>query len=130
MISFFLPMIPPNTTAQEHKVAVRGGKPVFYDPPEVKKTKEKLIGGLALHVPSEPFKGAVELKVQWLYPHKEKHNIGQWKTTKPDTDNLNKALKDCMTQLGFWKDDSQVSVEHIEKRYNDISGIYIEVREL
>lgn len=130
MIRFFLPMIPPNTTAQEHKVAIKNGKPYFYDTPEVKKTKEKLIGGLALHVPQEPFEGPVELKVQWLYPHNAKHKIGQWKETKPDTDNLNKALKDCMTQLGFWKDDSQVSVEHIEKRYNDVSGIYIEVREL
>lgn len=39
-------MIPPTTTAQEHKVTVRNGKPIFYDPPEVKAAKEKLMANL------------------------------------------------------------------------------------
>ena len=38
-LQFFLPMIPPTVTAQEHKVSVRNGKPVFYDPPELKEAR-------------------------------------------------------------------------------------------
>jgi len=35
-ISFFLPMIPPTATHQEKQVHVVNGKPVFYEPQEVK----------------------------------------------------------------------------------------------
>ncbi len=44
MTEFFMAMIPPTATAQEHKVAVRNGKPIFYDPPDVKAAKEKAHG--------------------------------------------------------------------------------------
>lgn len=32
-MNFFLDMIPPTVTAQEHKVMIRRGRPVFYDTP-------------------------------------------------------------------------------------------------
>ena len=40
---------------------------------------------------------------------------GSWRTSKPDTDNLEKALKDEMTRLHFWHDDAQVCSEIVEK---------------
>ena len=43
MLSFTLNINPPTTTAQEHKVGIRNGKPYFYDPPELKDTKQKLM---------------------------------------------------------------------------------------
>jgi Holliday junction resolvase RusA-like endonuclease len=46
-----------------------------------------------------------------------KKKIGKWKTTRPDTDNLIKALKDTMTDLGFWDDDSQVADERVRKKW-------------
>lgn len=56
---------------------------------------------------------------------------GDWRVTKPDTDNLQKLLKDCMTKCGFWKDDAQVVRETVEKRWSDEpTGIYIEITEL
>ena len=55
MTEFFMAMIPPTATAQEHKVAVRNGKPIFYDPPEVKEAKEKLTANLARHRPPEKY---------------------------------------------------------------------------
>ena len=39
-----------------------------------------------------------------------------------DIDNLAKNLLDCMTKLGFWKDDRQVFDLHIVKRYEDGNG--------
>ena len=55
---------------------------------------------------------------------------GEYKITKPDTDNLQKLLKDCMTAVRFWSDDAQVASEVVEKFWADIPGIYIRVTEL
>ena len=51
MTEFFMPMKPPTTTAQQHKVT--GSH--FYDPPEVKAAKAKLEGHLAKHIPVSPY---------------------------------------------------------------------------
>ena len=129
-MKFFMPMVPPTVTAQEHKVSSVNGKIRLYDPPEVKAARAKLISSLAKFRPEKHLDGPIYLKVQWLFPTKNKQKPGDFKITKPDTDNLQKMLKDCMTYCGFWKDDAQVCVEHVEKRFNDISGIFIEIEEL
>ena len=51
MIQFFMPMEPPTVTHQEHKVSVVNGKPVFYDPPELKRARQKIIGHLCKYKP-------------------------------------------------------------------------------
>ena len=51
-------------------------------------------------------------------------------TTKPDTDNLQKLLKDVMTDLGFWKDDALVASEIVEKFWAERPGIFIYVETL
>ncbi len=128
---FFMPMKNvPTVTAQEHKVTVRNGKPYFYDPPEIKAAKEKFMSALYGHIPLIPFDGPLRLTVKWLFPVTGKHEDGEYKTTKPDTDNLQKMLKDCMTKSGFWKDDALVASEISEKFYADIPGIFIRVEEL
>ena len=49
---------------------------------------------------------------------------------KPDTDNLEKALKDEMTRLHFWADDAQVCSEIVEKFWSDPCGVFVRVEEL
>lgn len=129
MTEFFMPMIPPTVTAQEHKVTVRNGKPIFYDPPEVKAAKEKLVANLCKHRPDEPYREGVRLTVKWLFP-RGRHRDGEYRTTKPDTDNLQKLLKDCMTICGFWADDALVASEICEKFWADKAGIYVRIEEL
>lgn len=130
-LQFFLPMIPPTATAQEHKVTRKNGKlPVYYDPPELKQARAKLTAHLAKHKPEQPFQCGVRLVVKWCFPRGKKHKDGEYRITKPDTDNLNKLLKDCMTVLGFWKDDCLVASEIIEKFWAEIPGIFIRVEEL
>lgn len=129
MTEFFMPMIPPTVTAQEHKIMVKNGKPIFYDPPEVKNAKSKLLSTLCPHKPKEPYKCAVRLTCKWLFP-KGRHNDGEYRTTKPDTDNLQKLLKDCMTKCGFWEDDALVASEICEKFWAEVPGIYIKIEEL
>lgn len=128
-LEFFIPMIPPTCTHQEKKVRIISGKPVFYEPPQVKAARQKLMGNLIKHKPDKPIKGAVWLLVKWCFP-KGKHKDGEYKITKPDTDNLQKLLMDCMTDTGYWLDDAQVASEICEKFWADLPGIYIKVVEL
>lgn len=128
-LQFFLPMIPPTVTAQEHKVMVRNGKPVFYDPPEVKDAKDKLIASLYKHRPMFPYREGLRLIVKWCFP-RETHNDGEYRITKPDTDNLQKMLKDCMTKCYFWQDDALVASELCEKFWAEIPGIFVRIEVL
>ena len=59
-----------------------------------------------------------------------KRRSGEWRTSKPDTDNLEKALKDEMTRLHFWDDDAQVCSEIVEKFWSDPCGVFVRVEEL
>ena len=129
-IRFFLPMKPPTVTHQEKSVHVVNGKPVFYEPAELKAARSKLMANLARHKPAAPLRGAVRLVVKWCFPITGKHTDGEYKYTKPDTDNLEKMLKDCMTELGFWKDDAQVASEITEKFWAKLPGILIYAKEI
>lgn len=127
---FFMPMKPPTVTQQEHQVGVVKGKPVFYEPDELRDARAKLTANLAGHKPPKMFTSAVRLIVKWCFPITGKHHDGEYKYTKPDTDNLNKMLKDCMTAVGFWKDDALIVSEIIEKFWAEIPGIYIYMEDL
>ena len=130
-LEFFMAMDPPTITHQEHKVMVRNGRPVFYDPPELKAARQKLTDYLAKHRPGQPLTGPLELVTTWCFPTEDINQFGQFRITRPDTDNLNKLLKDCMTRVGFWEDDAQVCRETIEKFWTNrkLAGIYVRVRQ-
>lgn len=133
-LEFFLPMIPPTVTHQDKKLHayLKGGKPhaVLHDSAGLRDAKAKLHGALAPHRPAKELRGAVRLVVKWCFPAGEAHQDGEYKTTKPDTDNLEKALKDEMSRLHFWRDDAQVASEISEKFWAAIPGIYVKVVEL
>lgn len=129
MLQFFVPMVPPTVTHQEKQVTVRNGKPVFYDPEELKAARMKLRDYLAKHRPDAPMDCGVRLIVKWCFPRGERPD-GSYRITKPDTDNLQKMLKDVMTDLGFWVDDARVASEIVEKFWTEIPGIFIRVEEL
>ena len=127
---FFLDMTPPTVTAQEHKVRVVKGRPMFYDTPRLKEARRMYEHALRLHRPDAPLEGPLALQVSWYFPSKT-HREGQLRVTRPDTDNLEKLLKDCMTSVGFWKDDAQVCRESVTKRWTRTRpGIEIEVTQI
>ena len=130
-LEFFIPLKkPPTVTHQEHKVRVIKGKPVFFDPPELKAAKQLFIIFLMHYRPEEPFEGPVRLTTKWIWPCGDKHEDGEYKVTKPDTDNMVKAFKDCMSSCFFWKDDAQVASEITEKFWGTHPGIYVKVESL
>ena len=126
---FFMAMDPPTCTHQEKQVRVVKGKPVFYEPGELKAARQKLIAYLSKHIPQEPYCGGVRLVVKWCFPQ-GRHQDGSYRISKPDTDNLQKLLKDCMTRCGFWEDDALVASEIVEKFWAKVPGIYIRVESL
>lgn len=135
-LSFFVTMAKvPTVTAQEKKVRIinKNGHniPIFYDTEKIKKAKQVFKEGLSPYVPEEPIeKKAIRLSVEWLFPLTKTALEGDWKITRPDTDNLQKMLKDIMTELKFWKDDALVCIETIEKRYSSDSGVFISLKVL
>lgn len=128
-IQFFIPLKKvPTVTAQEKRITVRRGKPVVYDDWRIIDAKSLFCGWLDRHRPKEPIKGPVQLFVEWWFPYSGKQHIdGEPKITRPDTDNLQKLFKDCMTKVGYWKDDAQVYREHIGKVWNKTGGIHVMV---
>ena len=110
MLEFFLPM----------------------NPPELAAAKAKLTAHLSKHRPENPLEGPLQLVAKWCFPLPESRKVvsGTYKDTRPDTDNLQKALKDCMTKLGYWKDDAQVASEIAEKFWAEPTGIYIKINQL
>ena len=130
---FKLKMIPPTATAQQKGERVVGGYIHHYKKKNVAAAEAILRDALLPYVPAEPITDRpIRLNVLWMFPYpksarKHKPGYDRNKITRPDTDNLNKMLKDVMTDMGFWKDDALISMEHIWKVYSDEPGICISV---
>lgn len=77
----------------------------------------------ALPWPRSPWDGPVELDVTFYFDRTEelkrpKHSSRELlHAVKPDLDNLVKAIKDVMTDVGIWTDDGRVSDCVTRKRY-------------
>lgn len=107
--AIYLPINPPTATAQMKGVRVVHGHPHFFEKKEVAQAKAILKDQLLKFVPDEPIKGAVRIDVTFAFGTKDKKKLrNEYRTTRPDLDNLFKGLADCMTELGFWDDDSQI----------------------
>lgn len=118
----------PTTTAQQHKISVVCGRPIFYDPPKLKEAKVLIKRTIAPAAPKEPILGAIQLNVVWAFQRpKAQRSVVEYRVTRPDLDNLQKALKDIMTELGFWLDDAQVVIEHTTKVNAERSYLHIEI---
>lgn len=133
---FKLKMIPPTATAQQKGERVVNGYVHHYKKKNVAQAEAILRDALLKWVPEAPIEGKpIRLIVDWIFPFpksakKHQPGWGRWKITRPDTDNLNKLLKDVMTDMGFWKDDALICSEFIEKMYGDEPGIVILIEEL
>lgn len=125
MIDIWIPGKPPTATAQQ-KGMTRSG--VWYKPKTLRKAEETYMAWLKIQRPSRPMEGAVVLRVDFCFPANKPHKPGDPKITRPDTDNMIKLLKDCLTRSGYWKDDAQVADETVIKIYDKDPGIRIMIR--
>lgn len=98
----------------------------IYLKPEAKEAREKLRAYLSQHKPAKPLVNVpIRIKVIWCFPVTGSHQNGDPKITKPDTQNMNKALYDIMTELGFWDDDARICEESLYKIYSETPGLFI-----
>lgn len=135
MTEFFMPLKKvPTTTHQQKQVnielSIKHKKPMFYEPESLRKARALLLAHLGQHVPERTYTKPIRLYVKWCFPITGKHTNGEYKYTKPDLDNSQKLLQDCMTDLGFWKDDSLVVSLITEKFWAQLPGIYIKIEEV
>ena len=134
--NFKLKMNPPTVTAQQKGEMIIGGRIHHYKKRNVAAAEAIFRDALLPYVPEKPIEGKpIRFWTVWQFPYpksakKHKPGIGRWKITRPDTDNLNKMLKDVMTDMGFWKDDALIVGEFIEKMYADEPGIMVLISEL
>ena len=129
-LNFFLAGDFPTVTAQMKGVTVVNGKPRFYKKQEVKDAEDWFRAGLLPHRPKLPLDSPVRLEVEWRFPTADPKRYGTYKKTRPDTDNLEKILKDVMTECNFWVDDARVVHEIVGKVWSDKPGVWIDVTEL
>jgi len=81
-----------------------------------------------------PIDAPVGIKVQAVFPipaswNKKKKAAAHWHTSKPDGDNILKALGDALNGI-VWTDDSQVARTSIAKVYGDTPGLHVFVEAL
>ena len=123
MIKFFIPGEPPTATAQQKGYNRKTGR--YYKPAELKDAEQKYMAYANEVRPAEPMTGAVELTVVFRFQATNGHYPGEPKTSRPDTDNMVKLLKDCLTRCRFWKDDAQVAFEQVGKEWSDTPGVLV-----
>ena len=118
--------IPGAVQAQERPRFSRAGNHVkTYDAPKSRSYKELVKVVAWDNKPQEPLQGALKLEVDvYLVPPKKYHTkpkqaliaSGELRpTTKPDTDNLVKGIKDGMSKI-IWVDDAQI-VELVVRKF-------------
>lgn len=128
MIEFFIPGEPPTATAQQKGYNAAAHR--YYKTAELKNAEQRYFAWARRNAPAEPLTGPVVMLVEFRFVPTGRHKPGTLKDTKPDTDNMIKALKDQMTKAGFWRDDAQVAQETVVKCYaseNEAPGVAVQV---
>lgn len=118
------------TTQQQKGIKKVKGKLQFYDRRGTKNYSLK--AQLMKNKPKECFEKNVPLKlsVTFFYAIKQKKRWWQWKTSRPDLDNLMKNLQDYMTKLRYYSDDSQIVWLEAKKVNDEKNRIEIEITEV
>lgn len=126
--AIYLPIDPPTRTAQQKGVRVVHGHPHFYEKKEVSEAKAILKDQLLKFVPDEPIKGAVRIDVTFAFATKDKKKLrNEYRTTRPDLDNLFKGLADILSELGFFEDDSQISSLMLRKLWVPVEDAHLSI---
>ncbi len=142
-LSFFLDCIPPTATDQQKGAFIippkkgESGKGTiqFFVKKEVRAAQAILEALLRPHAPAAPREGPIRLSVTFAWPWRasepkgSRHGV-RWKDTQPDSSNLIKGLEDCMTRLGFWRNDGQIADLRVAKGWSDKPGIEIVIESL
>lgn len=83
-----------------------------------------------------PLSGPIMLDVQATYPwpksmtaRKRQQPGSQWRTSRPDLDNVGKIIADALNAVA-WLDDSQICCTTLRKLYGDMPGLTVRFGEI
>jgi Holliday junction resolvase RusA-like endonuclease len=135
MITFHLPIVPPKATSQGagKRIMVVKGKPMFFKNKKAQSAENDLTLLSAPFAPARPLEGPLALKIDFVWPWRAsepKYRIALGRvphTSKPDCSNIVKQIEDCLTKLGFWKDDGQIADLQVTKGWGDRVGITVRI---
>src|SRR5262245_48632931 len=100
-----------------------------YDPKTAEGWKSLIAQAAEKVLPKTPLSGPIRMHASFIFARPKSHfrSNGQlkasapvWHTSTPDRDNLEKAVSDALTHIGFWEDDSRVCAGEVMKRYAKI----------
>lgn len=133
MIRFTVPGVP--VAKGRPRISTRGGFARAYTPAKtvayeglVALAGQDAMNGVA------PYCGPLAVEARAVFPipaswTKKRRAAALYHTSKPDGDNLAKAIGDGLNGV-VWKDDSQVASWRIVKVYGETPGLHIEVAPL
>jgi Holliday junction resolvase RusA-like endonuclease len=124
-IDFFVAGIP---KAQPRvKAFVRGGHAGVYTPDSAEEWKQAVRSNATVVAPESILKGPIRVELDFFLPRPKAHykrdgslkaDQSIWHTSKPDLDNLIKAVTDAITDTQhIWLDDSQICEITATKTY-------------
>jgi len=119
-----------------HRSASFDGKARAYPAGSAEGWKIMVVIAARGHLPFAPLEGPIRIDAEFYFRRpqrlRKKSSPAGFipHTAKPDRDNLDKAVLDCLKQIGFIRDDCFVSDGKITKRYTRIDsspGALIEI---
>lgn len=122
--------VPPSVSAQQKRANFVGGKPVFFHGQRMTREIQTWTSLLKPHAPPTPFDGALTVTLCLVWPHLKSTKAADRarylpKTTRPDVDNVAKAIIDQLTKLRFIRDDANVTRLVLEKWHGPEEGVGI-----
>ena len=106
----------------------RGGNVRVYNPATAEGWKSRVAQAAKEIIPSTPLVGPLELRLAFRFARPKSHckkngefktDAPKWKLSRPDLDNCVKATVDCLMDMGFFSDDSQIVLLNASKSYVD-----------
>lgn len=104
--------------------------------------RDMILWSASQHRPVTPLEGPVYLMLDFIFRRPKNHfrtgkfsgqlkkSAPKWHTTKPDDENCERPIKDCLENLGFYRNDSQVCYAVKRKIYGPVPKVEIVVFEL
>ena len=105
-----------------------------FDPGTAEGWKSEVAAAARGCLPAAPLDGPLRVELCFYIPRPKDHyrsgkhaddlrdSAPKHHVSTPDLDNLAKAVMDCMTRLGFWRDDSQVTTVTAYKYWSGKQG--------
>ena len=98
------------------RLSTRGNHARAYDPPRSKKWKQFVRMAATPFAPEIPWSEPIAAQLVFIFARPKARKKDQYMVTRPDLDNLEKAIYDSLEGL-YYEDDKQISWQTAQKVY-------------